>query len=88
MPRYDAYLVRVWRGDLRDGARWACRLEHLPDGGHRRFAHLEDLLVHLRGLLAGDAGEPGTRSPTDPPRMEDDPIHPTQPTSHPADPWS
>ena len=58
MPRYDAYLVRVWRGEPRDGRRWACRLEHLPDGRCRRFGSLEELLDGLRQLLAAEGADP------------------------------
>lgn len=52
MPRYDAYLLRVWRAEPGDPARWAGRLEHLPDGHFQRFNSLEALLAHLRQLLA------------------------------------
>lgn len=63
MPRYDAYLVRVWRGDHHDGTRWACRLEHLPDGRRRHFGSLEELLADLRLLLALDGLDPTTAEP-------------------------
>ncbi len=58
MPRYDAYLVRVWRGEPGDGDRWASRLEHLPDGRYQRFGSLEELLAYLRRLLAVDEAAP------------------------------
>jgi hypothetical protein len=54
MSRYDAYLLRVWRSDHGDEARWAGRLEHLPDGAYQRFVTLEELLIALRQLLAGE----------------------------------
>ena len=63
MPRYDAYLVRVWRGDRHDGTRWACRLEHLPDGRHRQFGTLEELLARMRELLAPDDLDSTTAEP-------------------------
>jgi hypothetical protein len=68
MPRYDAYLVRVWRGEHRDRNRWACRLEHLPDGHGRRFGSLEELLDGLRRLLATE----GTDSMVDDAPAADD----------------
>ena len=58
MPRYDAYLLRVWRGDAGDSARWSGRLEHLPDGQYQRFASLEALLTRLRHLLAEELADP------------------------------
>ncbi|MGH2389773.1 MAG: hypothetical protein ACRDIE_16350 [Chloroflexota bacterium] len=58
MARYDAYLVRVWRGEQQDGRRWACRLEHRPDGRCRRFGSLEELLDGLRHLLATEGADP------------------------------
>lgn len=63
MPRYDAYLLRVWRGDPAAGARWAIRLEHLPDGQYQRFGSLEGLLVYLRDLLAEEVTGPAAGEP-------------------------
>jgi hypothetical protein len=54
MPRYDAYLLRIWRGGL-GGEQWSGRLEHLPDGSTQRFASLEALLAHLGRKLAAEA---------------------------------
>lgn len=56
MTRYDAYILRVWRGERGDDARWAGRLEHLPDGWHRRFGSLDELLEQLRYLLDEERG--------------------------------
>jgi hypothetical protein len=64
MPRYDAYLLRIWRTDSADRGRWAGRLEHLPDGEYRRFDSLEELLLGLRQLLADESGDlPGACAP-------------------------
>ena len=70
MPRYDAYLVRVWRGEPRDHRRWACRLEHLPDGQGRRFGSLEELLDGLRQLLA-EGSDPAMPAMDDAPATGD-----------------
>jgi len=51
MVRYDAFLLRIWRGDGGDDPRWAGRLEHLPDGRCLRFHDCEDLLAHLSATL-------------------------------------
>jgi hypothetical protein len=64
MPRYDAYLVRVWRGEFQDGIRWSCRLEHLPDGRRRHFGSLEELLAGMRELLAVEGANPSEANPT------------------------
>ena len=56
MPRYDSYLIRVWRGDSKDDGRWAGRLEHLPHGPIHRFSSLEDLLTTLQQLLRAGTG--------------------------------
>jgi hypothetical protein len=66
MTRYDAYLLRVWRGEPGDDGRWSCRLEHLPDGRHRRFATLEELLACLKQVLQGEAGESVATDPAAP----------------------
>jgi hypothetical protein len=64
VPRYEAYLLRVWRGEMGDSGRWACRLEHLPDGEYQRFGSLEELLIGLRYLLADErAGSPAPNTP-------------------------
>ena len=63
MPCYDAYLVRIWRGESEDGVQWAGRLEHLPDGRRRHFGTLEELLAELRQLLALEGIEPATTEP-------------------------
>lgn len=54
MPRYDAYLLRIWRGGPGDSHSWASRLEHLPDGQYQRFGSLEELLAHLRSTVGRD----------------------------------
>jgi hypothetical protein len=58
LPRYDAYLLRIWRAEPGDPARWAGRLEHLPDGHFERFSSLEALLAHLQRLLAEEGNGP------------------------------
>ena len=63
MTRYDAYLLRVWRGEPGDGRRWSCRLEHLPDGRHQRFGTLEELLACLGQVLTMD---PSATVPAEP----------------------
>ncbi|MDB5058679.1 MAG: hypothetical protein JWO59_2151 [Chloroflexi bacterium] len=57
MPRYDAYLLRIWRGGFDEG-QWAGRLEHLPDGSMQRFGSLEELLAYLGQVLAAEAEAP------------------------------
>lgn len=72
MPRYDAYLLRVWRGEIRESGRWAGRLEHLPDGEYQRFGSLEELLIGLQHLLADErAGSPAPNTPAHEPAAQE-----------------
>ena len=50
MPRYDAFLLRIWQGE----GRWAARLEQLPDGTVLRFHRRSALLAYLRALAGPD----------------------------------
>jgi hypothetical protein len=67
MPRYEAYLVRIWRGESAADERWAGKIQHLPRGEIHRFGSLEDLLAALRHLLttAETAGPAGNEPPGD-----------------------
>ena len=71
MPRYDAYVLRVWRSRGGDELGWSGRLEHMPDGQGRRFNSIEALLAHLRQVLAGDAELPRVDGRTEEDRMGD-----------------
>lgn len=71
MTRYDAYLLRVWRGEPGDGNRWSCRLEHLPDGRHQRFGNLEGLLACLEQVLKGEGDASAPTEPHGPPGTGD-----------------
>ena len=51
MARYDAFLLRIWRTGEGNAARWAIRLEHLPDGQGARLDSLEALVAHLVAVL-------------------------------------
>jgi hypothetical protein len=61
MPRYEAFLLRIWRSEGGMGEHWALRLEHLPSGQSLRFHTLESLLAYLNGLF-----DPGARFAPDP----------------------
>ena len=50
MPKYDAYLLRIWQGD----GRWTARLEHLPNGTVLRFHRRSAFLDYLRTLAGAD----------------------------------
>jgi hypothetical protein len=67
MTRYDAYFLRIWRGEPGDGNRWSCRLEHLPDGQLQRFGRLEELLACLEEVLNADGSGPAPAKPAGPP---------------------
>jgi hypothetical protein len=43
MPRYHAFLLRIWCDD----AQWTARLEHLPDGTTLRFHNRAALAAYL-----------------------------------------
>jgi hypothetical protein len=57
MPKYDAYLLRIWH----DANQWAARLDHLPDGAVLRFTNSTALLAYLDGARA--AGPTGMQGP-------------------------
>jgi hypothetical protein len=71
VPRYEAFLLRVWRGTDRSDGQCALRLEHLPDGQSLRFSDPDLLLAHLRAIICSDAPSSCLpRMPEKPPTVE------------------
>ena len=54
MPRYNAYLLRVWHAGPPGSSRWAARLEHLPQGNSLLFTERSALLAYIEELADAD----------------------------------
>ena len=57
MSRYDAYILRFWRSNGRDGPQWKCQIDHLGHDESAEFDKLDALMRHIQNL-AGDDGSP------------------------------
>jgi hypothetical protein len=57
MPRYDAYVVRIWRSTTSAGRQWAARVQHLPGGEIWRFSDPGAFLGYMASAAA-DVTEP------------------------------
>ena len=74
MPRYAAYVVRIWWSTSSAGSQWVAQVQHLPGGETWRFTtpgafldHMQDAAGNIDGLQI-DVGDPAPhqRSPPDP----------------------
>lgn len=57
---YDAYLLRIWRGDREDGWRWM--LQNIRTGEQKGFPDMDALMQHL-GSMYQQADDGSGRTP-------------------------
>lgn len=55
MPRYDAYIVRIWRSIGMEGQQWTGRVEHIHDKDYQQFSSIDELFGYLRTRVGPEA---------------------------------
>ena len=51
VPRYDSFLLRIWRSNGQQGSQVAVHLQHLQSGETVRYEDRDALFAYLRRLL-------------------------------------
>jgi hypothetical protein len=57
MPRYAAYVVRIWWSTTSAGRQWVAQVQHLSGGETWRFTDPVAFLGHMQAA-AGNVGSP------------------------------